>query len=107
MIEGNRNYSGADLQALSKVLKTIAHPVKLEILKVLESHEPLDVSSICAAIGAGCQISMMSQHLSKMKDNGILKSQKKGKQVFYAIADRRVLQVFDGIVGQLVINEVE
>jgi DNA-binding transcriptional ArsR family regulator len=48
---------------------------------------------------------MMSQHLSKMKDNGILKSEKKGKQVFYAIADRRVLQVFDGIVGQLVIKE--
>ena len=107
MIEANRNYSGADLQALSRVLKTIAHPVKLEILKVLESQEPLDVSSICAAIGAGCRISMMSQHLSKMKDTGILKSEKKGKQVFYAIADRRVLQVFVGIVGQFVTNEVE
>ena len=79
----------------------VAHPVKLEILEVLESHEPMDVSSLCAEIGAECQISMMSQHLAKMKDNGILQSEKKGKQVFYRIADRRLLRVLDELEGTL------
>jgi ArsR family transcriptional regulator len=86
---------------LAKIFKTVAHPVKLEILEVLESHEPMDVSSLCAEIGAECQISMMSQHLAKMKDNGILQSEKKGKQVFYRIADRRLLRVLDELEGTL------
>ena len=99
MKRSKRNYSGGDLVAMAKILKTVAHPVKLEILEVLESHEPMDVSSLCAEIGAECQISMMSQHLAKMKDNGILKSEKKGKQVFYSIANRSLLNVLDGMTG--------
>lgn len=82
---------------MSKVLKTIAHPVKLEILEILESEQPLDVSTLCSKIGAGCEISMMSHHLAKMKDNGILISNKEGKQVFYEIADERLLNIFDCI----------
>ena len=81
------------------ILKTISHPVKLEILEVLESNEPLDVSSICNKIGINCEISMMSHHLSKMKDNGVLVSEKKGKQVFYKIADRQLLSIFDCMEG--------
>jgi len=90
-----RKLSSEKLQAVAKILKTIAHPVKLEILEVLEQEEPLDVSTICDRIGAQCQFSMMSHHLAKLKDNGILKSEKQGKQVFYSIADRQVLKIFD------------
>ena len=101
MKQSKRNYTRHDLEELAKIFKTVAHPVKLEILEVLESHEPMDVSSLCAEIGAECQISMMSQHLAKMKDNGILQSEKKGKQVFYRIADRRLLRVLDELEGTL------
>ncbi len=90
-----RNFSLEKLQKVAKVLKTIAHPVKLEILELLESEEPLDVSTICSSIGSDCEISMMSHHLAKMKDNGILISEKIGKQVFYSIADRHLLKIFD------------
>ena len=41
----------------------------------------------------------MSHHLSKMKDNGVLVSEKKGKQVFYKIADRQLLSIFDCMEG--------
>jgi len=41
--------------------------------------------------------SMLSHHLSKMKANGVLCSEKKGKNNFYSIADRRVLKIFDCI----------
>jgi len=80
---------------VAKILKTIAHPVKLEILEVLETEEPLDVSTICQHIDADCEISMMSHHLTKLKDNGIVSSEKKGKQVYYRIADRHLLNIFD------------
>ncbi len=90
-----RKLSSAKLQVAAKILKTIAHPVKLEILEVLETEEPLDVSTICNRIGADCEISMMSHHLNKMKDNGIVISEKIGKQVYYSIADRSILRIFD------------
>ena len=79
----------------AKVLKVLAHPVKLEILQILRDHPPMDVSTLCTCIGAQCEISMMSHHLAKMKDNGVLRSAKKGKQVFYEIADRSILRIFD------------
>jgi len=87
------------LDRVAKILKTIAHPVKLEILFILKDEEPLDVSTLCTKIGAGCEISMMSHHLAKMKDNGILISEKRGKQVFYSITDRHLLSIFDCIEG--------
>lgn len=82
------------MEHAAKVLKTIAHPVKLEILKILAENEPMDVSSLCGHVGMGCQISMMSHHLAKMKDNGVLSSEKRGKQVFYSIANRNLLNIF-------------
>jgi len=90
-----RKLSASKLQAASKILKTIAHPVKLEILQVLKTEEPLDVSTICKRIGAECEISMMSHHLTKMKDNGIVSSEKVGKQVYYRLSDRSILSIFD------------
>lgn len=85
------------MEHAAKVLKTIAHPVKLEILKILADQEPLDVTTLCGHVGMGCQISMMSHHLAKMKDNGVLTSQKQGKQVFYSIANRNLLNIFNCI----------
>ena len=83
------------LQSGARLLKVLAHPVKLEILQYLGGNGPMDVSSLCECVGADCEISMMSHHLAKMKDNGILKSEKRGKQVFYAIADTTVLSLLD------------
>lgn len=85
------------MEHAAKVLKTIAHPVKLEILKILADQEPLDVTTLCGHVGMGCQISMMSHHLAKMKDNGVLSSEKQGKQVFYSIANRNLLNIFNCI----------
>jgi len=83
------------LEVAAKLLKVVAHPVKLEILQQLRVHESMDVSSLCQSIGVGCEISMMSHHLAKMRDNGILQSEKKGKQVFYSIKNLSMLKLLD------------
>jgi len=91
------SYSGKELKVIAKILKTIAHPVKLQILQVLAQEEPIDVSTLCSRVGSDCQISMMSHHLTKMKDNGIVTSEKEGKQVYYKLVDRHILRIFDCI----------
>lgn len=88
-------HSQEKLKVAARVLKVLAHPVKLEILQLLGESEALDVTTLCEKIGAGCEISMMSHHLSKMRDNGILSSKKVGKQVFYSIADKSLLKLLD------------
>lgn len=95
MKETKRKFSLENLQAVAKVLKIIGHPTRLEILEILEEEEPLDVGTICSRLGSPCETSMMSHHLAKMKDNGILTSEKAGKQVYYKIADRHILNIFD------------
>lgn len=95
MLENQAILSREKLQTAAKLLKVVAHPVKLEILQLLGNSDAMDVSTLCESIGAGCEISMMSHHLAKMKDNGILKSEKNGKQVYYQIADRSVLKILD------------
>jgi len=95
MKKSNALLSKEKLQASARLLKVIGHPVKLEILQLLGQGKPMDVSSLCACIGNECEISMMSHHLAKMKDNGILESEKNGKQVFYALADNSILKLLD------------
>ncbi len=93
----DKTYSLDKLEQASKILKTIAHPVKLEIIQILGNEEPLDVSTICNRLGLECQISMLSHHLAKLKDNGIVLSEKNGKQVYYRLADRHILSLFQCI----------
>lgn len=95
MKTSKRQFSAEKLTVVAKILKTIAHPVKLEIMELLETEEPLNVSTIHQRLEADCELSMLSHHLAKMKDNGILSSQKSGKQVYYQLADRQLLRIFD------------
>jgi ArsR family transcriptional regulator len=90
-----RQFTAEKLAKVAKILKTIAHPVKLEIMELLEAEEPLNVSTIQERLEAECELSMLSHHLTKMKDNGILTSQKRGKQVYYQLAERQILRIFD------------
>lgn len=90
-----RSFSIEALQDVARILKTISHPVRLEILEVLEANEPLDVTSICSEIDSPCEMSMMSHHLAKMRDNGIVVTEKVGKHVHYKLKDRNVLRIFD------------
>lgn len=85
-----------DVKTLNKVadvLKTIAHPVRLSILEALEQRPSLTVSSLIEH--TGIEQSLLSHHLIKMKDKGILKSQREGKHVIYSLEDPHILKIFE------------
>lgn len=90
-----RNISSEKMAKVAMLLKTISHPVRLQILEALEEQEPLDVSSIRGCIDIQVEQSMLSHHLIKMKDKGVLQSFKEGKSVYYSLRDRQVLKIFD------------
>lgn len=90
-----RQFSAAQLQTVAHILKTIAHPVKLEVLEVLEAEAPLDVGTILSRLNMDCEPSMLSHHLRQLRDNGIVRSTKKGKHVYYDIENAQLLKIFD------------
>ena len=83
------------LERVANILKTISHPVRLEVLEALEQEDSLTVNVIREKISIPVEQSMLSHHLIKMKDNGVLTSLKKGKYIYYRIADRSILGIFD------------
>lgn len=92
----NTQYSRKMLR-MAEVLKTIAHPVRLDILKLLGRYEYLNVSDIQDKLDCGCEQSMLSHHLNKMKDKGILESFKDGKFMRYSLADKNITNLFECI----------
>lgn len=103
MVQTTRNIDIEKMQRVADVLKTISHPIRLLILELLEAVEPLNVSEILAELKARVEKgeeseleqSALSHHLSRMKSTGILKSKKKGMNVYYSLQDRHILKIFD------------
>ncbi len=90
-----RNIHINHIKKAAEILKTIGHPIRLSVLQSLEAAEPKSVSEIQADLGMDVEQSLLSHHLIKMKDRGLLQSEKIGMNVYYSITDRHILKIFD------------
>ena len=83
----NVNEMRKNVENSSAFLKLLSNPTRLLILcNLIESERCVgdlekDLNSSQSAL---------SQHLSKMRDKGIVKSEKQGQHVFYSISDSDV-----------------
>lgn len=75
-----------DIEAACRSLKAIAHPLRLKILCVLGKHE-MSVQEIVDYVGTSQ--SNVSQHLTIMREKGLLHSRKDSNRVFYRISENR------------------
>jgi len=78
------------LEHAADILKTVAHPMRLRIIDVLESGEKT-VTELSQHLGAPQPYT--SQQLNLMKNKGILSSRREGNQVYYEIANLSVVKV--------------
>lgn len=85
------------IQAAALMLKCIGHPVRLQIIELLDSEGELTVTAIYEALAI--EQAVASQHLNLMRDKGVLASRRNGVNVYYRIRDPRVTQVIDCIRG--------
>jgi ArsR family transcriptional regulator len=83
--------SNIPLEKMASILKTMAHPVRILILKLLKKRKQMSVNDICDALEL--EQSLTSHHLNLMKMNGILKSNKDGRQTIYYVSLPEVLKV--------------
>jgi len=75
---------------VAEVLKAVAHPVRLQIVELLEAGE-MCVGDIVEALGGKQAIT--SQQLNMMKDKGVLSCRRDGARVYYRIENKNVIKL--------------
>ncbi len=68
----------------AECLKTLAHPCRLRMLQMLLAGE-YSVGELAEA----CEIPshMASEHLGRMKDRGLLSCERRGRSMYYRVAE--------------------
>lgn len=87
--------SKGQLEQAVKVIQGIAHPIRLTILHALSTKE-MSVGELVTILGTSQ--SAASQHLSKMKNNGLLDSRKKSNKVYYSLKDPKFKELINTII---------
>jgi ArsR family transcriptional regulator len=78
------------IEQAARALKAMSHPLRLKILCVLGPEE-VSVQEIVDAVGTSQ--SNISQHLSILREKGVLRSRRDANRVFYRVGDERTLQL--------------
>ena len=76
----------------AEMCKVFSHATRLMILNALRERE-VTVAAIAAQLGVA--LGTVSPHLLMMKQRRVLASRKQGNQVFYRLANPKMLQAFD------------
>ncbi|MFQ5934997.1 MAG: ArsR/SmtB family transcription factor [Acidiferrobacterales bacterium] len=84
-----------DIYIAARSLKAMAHPLRLKILCVVGSRTEVCVQDIVDQVGTSQ--SNISQHLSILRDKGILAFRKDANKVYYRISDARIVKLIDSL----------
>lgn len=86
----------------AKVMKAMAHPSRLMIIDEL-SHGERCVCDLQKVVGH--DISTVSKHLTILKKSGIVKDERRGKQIFYTLKVPCILKFFHCIESVVEANK--
>lgn len=88
-----QSLSVADLARMAQILKLLAHPLRLKIIDVLESEGAVPVHGLVERLAL--PQSATSNHLNLMRRAGLVESERRGKEVWYRLGDRRSLTILN------------
>ncbi|MFH1360238.1 MAG: metalloregulator ArsR/SmtB family transcription factor [Candidatus Omnitrophota bacterium] len=86
-----------NLEQAAFMLRTVAHPARIEIINLLKQRSSLAVGEIQQSLGI--TQSMTSQHLALLKKIGIVDYTKKANACFYYLKNKNVLKLIDCVQG--------
>ncbi len=91
----NKNPEKENMDAAAYTLKAISNGTRLCVISLLSSNEELTVSQIGERLS--CEQSLLSHHLTDMRAKGILNSRREGKNCFYSLKNKQIVQIIDCI----------
>lgn len=83
---------------LAEILKTLAHPVRLCIVKGLIEKGECNVTHMQSCLDI--PQSTVSQHLQKLKSGNIITGVRRGLEINYSICDKRVIQLVNTLFAE-------
>ena len=90
-------------QLISNVFKALAHPTRLQIIKLLKGGE-MCVCDILPNLDS--EQSNTSQHLTVLRNQGIVESKKDGAKVVYAIRNKEVYEMIN-LAETIILRQIE
>lgn len=82
----------ASFTRAAQVFKALGHPTRVLAVSAIGKDE----RCVCELTElAGCDVSTMSNHLAVLKSAGVLRSERRGSQVFYQVELGCVLELLD------------
>jgi ArsR family transcriptional regulator len=81
----------SDINQASRALKAMGHPLRLKILCILASHKEASVQDLVDFVGTSQ--SNISQHLSILREKGVLDSRKDANKVYYHIMNDKIVNL--------------
>lgn len=91
------NLTTEKMEKVAFILKTTAHPTRIAVVQLLAQQESLSVTDISDKLQV--EQSLLSHHLTGMKLKGILSSHRDGKNIFYSLKMREVVDVIQCLAG--------
>ena len=85
-------YAAKDFTKEAELLRLLGHPLRLRIIQALLKQESC-VKNLWLSLKL--PQSLVSQHLNLMKSKNILKSERKGNLICYAIKDPRAIKILE------------
>jgi len=76
----------------AQMCKVFTSPKRLEILNLLRNKE-LSVGQVSKK--ANIRQANISQHLSILREKGIVKTRRAGKTIYYSLANPKIIKAFD------------
>jgi len=88
-----RDLSADQFELAANMLKAIAHPMRLAILKFLDNGKKLTVTEIHNLLNI--EQSTTSHHLGILKDKGVLVSKREGKNTYYYLKHENLTHIIE------------
>lgn len=85
----------ADYQENARLLKALAHPTRLHLMFLIRDKQPC-VRFMEETLGIAQP--NISQHLSMLRNMGIVEAEREGNQVCYSIKNLKVLKLLDALL---------
>jgi ArsR family transcriptional regulator len=83
------------MEQIAYALKAISQGTRLCVISLLAEQDEMNVSQLVEELK--CEQSLLSHHLTDMRAKGILNCRREGKNCFYSLKNKQIVQIIDCI----------
>ena len=91
----NETLDSTKMEEAAYTLKAISNGTRLCVISMLAELEEMTVSQLVEQLN--CEQSLLSHHLTDMRAKGILNCRRDGKNCYYSLKNKQIVQIIDCI----------